>query len=328
MQACILERVLVRPYRVRFASGGLSLAGIDDVDLLHLAVAVPVVVGEVHLVLDGPAGIGDHLRCPFVVSAGSAFTVVAVRMSELHRPDDIEREVEPAAALVEEVVVYAADGPVVVGISRHVQHLVVEGPDIVLARLERQHVPGVLELHVLELDQDDKPFLPAFPRVAEALSERFGGRLHPLLCQCFQLSCLSEGRCRLLLPAFPHAFCVCQYVRGHQPAAVDAGIVVASLAGQDGDAVFREGIVEVLVAHGHDLQHGSVCLPAGAPDAHGRDGESGCRQQYTGKKCNDFLHIDAVLRCFCYFLSLKCHVLKDGAKVSKFFQVRQVYCFY
>ena len=215
-------------------------------------------------------------------------------MAELHRSDDIEREVEPAVALVEEVVVYAADGPVVVGISRHVQHLVVERPDIVLARLECQDVPGVTESHVLELYQDDKAFLFPFPRVAEPLSEGFGGRLHPLLCQCFQLSYLSEGRCRLLLPAFPHAFCVCQYVRGHQAAAVDSGIVVASLAGQYRYAVFREGIVDVLVAHGHDLQHGSVCLPAGAPYMHGGDGRCGCCQQCAGKECNDFLHITAV----------------------------------
>ena len=87
---------------------GLSLVGIDDIDLIDLAVAVPVIVGEVDVVVDKFQGLDDHLGGIFVVALSVVSAIVGLGLGYSHRSDDIEREFELPLALSVEVVVHGA----------------------------------------------------------------------------------------------------------------------------------------------------------------------------------------------------------------------------
>ena len=45
---CICEETLMRPDGLRVIRIGLTISGIDDIDLFHLSVVIPVVIFEIH----------------------------------------------------------------------------------------------------------------------------------------------------------------------------------------------------------------------------------------------------------------------------------------
>ena len=87
------------------AVGSLAVSGIDEINLICLAVAVPVVVGEVDLV-------GSELTCLIHHSCGVdivAVSVVGSVSSHLLRHGDgsydVKLKVEESVALIVEIVV-------------------------------------------------------------------------------------------------------------------------------------------------------------------------------------------------------------------------------
>ena len=145
----------VRPDVVGTAAVGLALAGIDYEDLVHLAVAVPVVVGEVDILVGGDAHLLHHLIRVLVVIFAVVLAVVLVVVHQRVRPHDVEDQVEQSAALVSEVVSHAADESFSAGEVNTVEDVVVFVP-----------VVASLELLVAELGQNDQAVLRADERVA------------------------------------------------------------------------------------------------------------------------------------------------------------------
>lgn len=87
------------------AVGSLAVSGIDEINLIYFAVAVPVVVGEVYLV-------GSELTCLVHHSCGVDIIAVSVVGSVgchlLRHVDgsyDVKLKVEESVALIVEIVV-------------------------------------------------------------------------------------------------------------------------------------------------------------------------------------------------------------------------------
>ena len=102
------ELPLVWPDGVSCSAIGFALSGIDDVDLVDLAVAVPVIVDEVDVVVDKFQGLDDHCGGIQIV----AITVVRAIAGLVARYGDrthyIKREFKLPLALSVEVVVHGA----------------------------------------------------------------------------------------------------------------------------------------------------------------------------------------------------------------------------
>ena len=160
------------PDGISITASRLTLTSIDDINLLNLAIAVPVVLTEVYLLLDSIASINNHLRCIRIILTTCVLTIIFIRMLELYGSDDIESEVELTVALVEEIIMYTSNSTVIIRISLLVKHILIERLDIILTWSECQYVLRVLESHILKLNQDNKSFLFTFPSRTEALPER------------------------------------------------------------------------------------------------------------------------------------------------------------
>ena len=127
---------------------GLALAGVEDEDLVDLAVAVPVVVGEVDLGVGSLAHLDNHVLGTQVVAIVIVGTIVGVVVQGGVGAYDVERQFEQSVRLVAEVVGHAAAEALAGGVARLVQHVVV-----LLSVVFR------LELHVGELAEDDQSAL-------------------------------------------------------------------------------------------------------------------------------------------------------------------------
>ena len=126
---------------------GFALACIDDIDLVDLAVAVPVVVGEVDVVVDKFQGLDDHLGGIFVVALSVVSAIVGLGLGYSHRSDNIKREFELPLALSVEVVVHGAF-EVAVGEVFLVGDALIEGVGV-----------GFLKCDIAEVDQNDDALL-------------------------------------------------------------------------------------------------------------------------------------------------------------------------
>ena len=151
------ERPFVRPDGVGRAAGGFAEAGIEGKYLVDHAVAVPVVVGEIHGAFYCLAGFGHHLAGMGVAAEAGVTAVVDIGIGHGHGADDIEFDVERSQALVLEVVSHAAVETVFGSEAGFVGHFFVEF-QIVLG----------LELLVAEGHQYDKALFLAFEHFAGA----------------------------------------------------------------------------------------------------------------------------------------------------------------
>ena len=156
------EPVFMGPHGVLAATGSLTQSGIEHVHLVHLAVAVPVVVGKVHIAVNGLAGFTDHGFGIRVFVIRVVASIVARVVFQRHGPHHIERQVELTTALGTEVVVHAALESLFAGEARLVDNAVVEC-----------RVVALFKLLVGEFHQDDQALLLA--RVVVA-----GGTAHLL----------------------------------------------------------------------------------------------------------------------------------------------------
>ena len=114
----------------------------DNEDLFHLAIAVPVILPEIYLLVNDSHGLCDHFCRVLVVAVCVVPTVVGEGLAYGDGSDDVEIEFELSVACVEEVVAYGAD-VYFVGISCFVEETA-EG------------CVGISEGHVGELHEDDE----------------------------------------------------------------------------------------------------------------------------------------------------------------------------
>ena len=96
---------LVGPDGRRGRSTGLSITGINDIDVLNFSVAVPVVIGEVHLVIYQQTSLGHHFTRSDITATltTKVLTVVFHFLGYGDGSCDVEFNVELPVALVAEV---------------------------------------------------------------------------------------------------------------------------------------------------------------------------------------------------------------------------------
>ena len=271
----VAQGIFVWPDRIFVAASGLSLSGIDDVDLFHFTVIIPVIVGKVDLIFDGIAGVDHHLRCVSIIPIVGMSAVISIGMVEGDRAGHVKGEVELAVALIEEIVVHAADGTALgVGIAVLVEHVVIECLDICLARAERQHISGVDEILVAELHEDDESFF-----LARNHRRTCADPLCSLTaCLCIQGFYLTERCGETLFVGLAVVTRMCQHIRGDEMSAADMCVVVVAVVGHYRNTVVGDSVVEVLIAYEFQPERGAVGLTHGAPHRHGRYGkERGCK---------------------------------------------------
>ena len=103
------ELPLVGPYGIFTAISSLATAGIDDIDFLDKAVAVPVIGREVVAIgISLVAGINDHTAGIFIVAVFIIATIRNLRAEGIGTYH-VEGDVEHATALGAEVVSHTAD---------------------------------------------------------------------------------------------------------------------------------------------------------------------------------------------------------------------------
>ena len=145
------ERPFVRPDGARESARSLTVAGVDDVNLIYLAVLIPVVETEVDRILNGPTGLGGHLsRASIVIAVLALGPVIGHVVGQAHWPDHVERQVESLIALRFEVIVYAPPGSVLMRKSLLIGHAE-----------EKSFVVASGEVAVGKLGEDDQAlFMP------------------------------------------------------------------------------------------------------------------------------------------------------------------------
>ena len=148
----------MRPYRVGYTSISLSFAGIDHVHLIHFLITIPVVVGEVHFAVGSLAGFYDH-GCWMLVVAFFAIQILAIIRHIVGHgvgSHHIEFEIKLAPALVVEIVVNGAYEVAII------KMLFVGQAFKVLFGV------GILEFHILEVDEDNDTLFLSLDTVARA----------------------------------------------------------------------------------------------------------------------------------------------------------------
>ena len=139
--------VFMGPDYITWASIGFALAGIEDIHLINLVVAVPVVGRKVGGVLDGFQCRDDHLTGMFVVSVCVIAAVVALFLLQPHGTADIERKFKGSVALRIEIVRHRANKIAVFQVFL-IGNAIIQG-----------FVVSFLEISVTELYENDESFL-------------------------------------------------------------------------------------------------------------------------------------------------------------------------
>ena len=111
------QAVLVGPDGIGVGAVVLAFPCEEHENLLHLAVAVPVVPSPVYGVARQLACLGYHLATADVVRGAVAgiLTIILITVREFYRSNHIEREVELPPALTKEIVAHTAPEPHAVG---------------------------------------------------------------------------------------------------------------------------------------------------------------------------------------------------------------------
>ena len=254
------ELRLMWPYRVGVAARGLTPAGVQHINFLHLLVAVPVVGAEIDVGSVGRThGSRDHSLRIGVAAVGVVGSVGGVGAEGIGT-HHVEREVELAVALLREVVVDAAD-ELPLAEALLVGHALVVG-----------HRVGLLELHVGELHEDDESFL--LSRIAHR--------------GFFGIGALGGGSLahrRRLLPPRQGLLAERLQAQGRERlkavAAVEVGLPLLVLP-----------VVQVLVARQPGIDRRAVLEEDSAPEVGlSGDGTGHNSHQQQDKRENRFLHI-------------------------------------
>ena len=253
-----LEIIHVGPHGLCLAIVGLAVAGIQHEHLVGLAVAVPVILFPVDLVLDSQASLGNHLAGVLVLVPTVVLAIVGAVMAERHRAHHVECEVKLSVALVVEEVVDAAH-KLALGIVFLVCELVVEG----LCVAARKRL-------VRKLCEDDEALLLA----VEAVGELGEGVSCCGVCFPDGSHALAHALCERLAAACCQG-CSALLGVGVQLAHVGKG-VGAIAVGHIAGAVVSTEEMDVLVAAELCANLCAVCQAQGAVDA------SLCRHSHHG----------------------------------------------
>ena len=121
----------MRPNAVRtVAAITFGIAGIDDVEVFHLSVAVPVIVGKIHLGIHRLGGFKDHVRGVSVVAGTAVAAIVCHVGAHSHRAHHVKSRSELTVGLVSEIIGNTAVGTFIVE-TLLVEHAVEEFASVV-----------------------------------------------------------------------------------------------------------------------------------------------------------------------------------------------------
>ena len=95
------------PNGVGASSVSLALAGIDDIHLIYISVAIPVIVGKVDDIVHTFACFYNHFSRPQVIVSIVVCTIVGLVVFKLYWTYNVEIEDEVAVALGSKIVAYA-----------------------------------------------------------------------------------------------------------------------------------------------------------------------------------------------------------------------------
>ena len=255
----VLQPVAVRPNGVGFRAAGLAITCVDDIYLVHLAVAVPVVFAEIHFAVHGLAGFCHHIFGAHVVAFGTGVsTVVRHVAGKVNGPHNVKLHVEFAVRLVIEIVAHAA----------------VVAVDFRAARIHHflKLCLGAGRCHLLvgEVHEDQQGALRAFEGCG-ALRGAFGlyalhglgGRyfVAPYLVHVLHAELVCFQEIRLGGSALRRG--VHELRSGHEFAVLQLCVVERAVGGfAHGNAVFGGMEMEMLVAREQHGDHCSVGLRA------------------------------------------------------------------
>ena len=261
-----IEGALLRPDEPRvLAVHVLSLSGIEDEDLVHRAVPVPVVLGEIDVVVGPVAGIIDELSQVGVEHRAVVLSVVVVGVGQAVGSHHVEVELKLSVALCQEVVMDTSLEPHFgVGEVHLVGHTVVVGSRIGVGEGLGRRV-GTCTL--VELHQDDESPLLARELVRPGAA-----------CGCRPCAAHLVGSAACL------SACLL-YLAAVSPAVASSGLVYVGLS----LAVCPVGTKFIALELGTHLS--AVREPQGAPLAgqggYGTNGYSPCVEQGCTKNLVD-----------------------------------------
>ena len=137
----------MRPDSIIRTTIGFALTGIDHIHLLHFFVAVPVIVGKIHITIGLLQGLNNHRCRMLVVTIAVVTAIVCLCVGHGIGTYHIKGKQELTIALGFEVVVHRAL-ETAIGEVRLVGNALIEG--IVVGRLER---------NIAEVHQNDESLL-------------------------------------------------------------------------------------------------------------------------------------------------------------------------
>ena len=161
----------MRPDSVCFTAVILSVTCIDEEHLVHFSIAVPVVVGKIHFILNALTGLNHHFIGIRVVLFLAVSAVIVHSPAQQHGAHHVKVDVELAVTLRKKIVAHRA------------RQSAFRQSNLIESFLKRGLWQRSNELHVLVFHQNHQSFLLSHYRVEAAkthlvavrsLSQSFG----------------------------------------------------------------------------------------------------------------------------------------------------------
>ena len=284
----VVEVGLSRPQSRIASTCCLTVTGIDNVQVLDLTVAVPVIFSPVDIVQ--AVNLRNSLMCKLprilVVSIPGTAAIMAVVVVHLDRADDIECQVEQSVALVLEVVVDRTDGAFLIGVAFLVDHVpvvcrVMTGSELLVREFRKDNYTLVLTGDVTMVRRIERS-----DRVGASLSTAHLQRA----CRAEQIlvdvraqalnTLYRSSACQLNLTGCAVGGVVGQDIRAAHTESDSVGIVISVVGLQDRHAVLSNEIMQAFVADEHQPELGSVRLADSPPNTFSRNSECRCCRCY------------------------------------------------
>ena len=113
------EVICMRPDGACILSIGLTMTGIHHIDLIHVAVIVPIIVRPFHLFIHQLAGFDNHL----MNKLRTAVTGIVLHfLGDSDRSHHIKSEIKLPVALAVEIIMHRTNGAILVSIAHFVGH--------------------------------------------------------------------------------------------------------------------------------------------------------------------------------------------------------------
>ena len=148
--ACGAEVPLMGPYGVEISAGGFAKTSIEHEHLVDLAIAVPVVILEIHDIINGLTGFFNHLLRMLVIATRIVLSIIGHLLFKGNGTYHIEVELKAATALRLEVV------------AHRTSEIAFTEVLFVGDTLKESRGVAFLKLQVFEFSKDDDALLLAF----------------------------------------------------------------------------------------------------------------------------------------------------------------------